>query len=155
MAPLAVPVAIVTVKGNKNIDVIQVGAYSENIVSVLQSMGLNYVVTQKKIYCDQKELMAGCERAKKVILCAASDGSVIVGSLSGPTVKFFELNRQREVGTIASVDIFSRNGAIYSMSNGKLVENYFTAIGDKMIHRVNEIENVSAYTATVHEGCVS
>lgn len=154
VAPLVVPAAITIVKGNKQVDVIQVAAYSENIVSVLQSMGLNYVVTHKKVYCDQKELMAGCERAKKVLLCTASDGSIIVGSLSGPTVKFFELNRQREVGTVASTDIFARNGSIYSMSNGKLVENYFTAMGDKMIHRVNEIENVSAYTAVVHDGCV-
>ena len=154
IAPLVVPAPIVIVKGNKNVDVIEVAAYSENVLHVLQSMGINYVVTQKKVYCGAKELMFGCDKAKKVLLCAASDGSIIVGSLAGQEVKFVELNRQRDVGTIASTDIFTRNGAIYSVSNGKLVENCFTALGDKMIHRIKEVENISEYTAVVYDGCV-
>jgi hypothetical protein len=154
LAPLTVPAAIVTIKGNNQIDVIQVAAYSENIVSVIQSMGLNHVVTTKKIYCDDKELMSGCEKVRKTLLCPASDGTIIVASLSGTKVTFTELNRQREVGTIASKDIFVRNNCVYTMSgNGKLVKNKFTAMGDRIIHRVNEIENVSVYATTVYEGC--
>jgi hypothetical protein len=155
MAPLTVPAAIITIKGNNQVDVIQIAAYSENVVSVIQSMGLNYVVTTKKVYCDQKELMNGRERVKKTVLCPASDGTIIVGSLLGNKVTFNELHRQREIGTIASQDIFVRNNCVYTVSgNGKFVENFFTAMGDKIIHRVNEIENVSIYTTTACNGCL-
>jgi hypothetical protein len=155
IAPLTVPAQIVTVKGNNQIDVIQVGAFPEHVVNAWQFMGMNYVVTTKKVYCDQKELMSGCERAKKTVLCSASDGTVIVASLAGPRVTFTELNRQRAVGTIASTELIARNGCIYTISgNGKLVENSFTGIGDKIIHRVNEVENISVYTTTAYDGCI-
>lgn len=155
MMPLAVPPTIVIVKGNKTVDVTQVGAYPENVLNVLQMMGMNYVITTKKIYIDQKELMDGCEKVKKVLLCSATDGTVIVGSLSDTTVTFIELNRKRIVGTISSNDIFVRNNCIYTVSSkGKLIENSFSSIGDKVIHRILEIENVSVNTTKIFEGCV-
>jgi hypothetical protein len=153
LAPLTVPTAIVTIKGTNQIDVIQSAAYSENVVNVFQFMGMTHAVTTKKVYCEDKELMNGCDKVKKTLLCSASDGTVIVASLSGTKVTFTELNRQRFVGTIESKDIFVRNGCIYTISgNGKLVQNKFTAMGDKIIHRITEVENVSIYTTTIHEG---
>ena len=154
IAPLAVPAQIVTVKGNNKIDVIQMAAYSDNIAHVLQIMGINYVTTHKHVYANDKELARDCEKSKKVLVFPASDGTPITARLLGMRVTFNELHRQREVGSISTTDMFERNGAIYTVSNGKLVENSFTAFGDKMVHRANEVENVSVYAATVYEGCV-
>jgi hypothetical protein len=155
LAPLTVPPAIVTVKGTNKVDVIQVAAYSENVVSVLQIMGVNYVVTSKKVYSGDNELMYGCDRAKKTLLCSSTDGSPVVATLMGDKVTFLELNKQKELGTISSRNMFARNGCIYTIGgNGKLVENSFTSIGNAVIHRINEIENVSALTTKVFDGCV-
>ena len=154
-APLVVPSAIITVKGNNQIDVIQMGAWPENVMNVFQSMGINYVATKKKVYCDQSERMAGIDKARKTLLCSATDGSVIAAMLTGSRVVFTTVNNQTEIGTIGSPDIFARNSCIYSVSNnGKLVENQFTAIGNRVIHRVSEIENVSAYTTKIYDGCI-
>lgn len=153
VAPLTVPAPIITIKGNSQMDVIQGRSYGENIVSVIQSMGLNYAVTTRKIYCDDKELFTGCDKFKKVLLCPASDGTIIVATLLNNKVTFTDLIRQQVVGTIDSTGMISRNGCIYTVSNGKFVENRFTSFGGKIIHRITEIENVSALTTTIWNGC--
>lgn len=152
--PVTVPTQIVVVTGNNNIDVTQVAAYADDVVSLFQFSGMNHVVTHKKIYIDQKEMWDGCDKVKKTLLCPASDGTIILATQMGTKVTFTELVRQKVVDTISSPDSFARNGCIYTVTNGKLVENRFTAFGDKIIHRLNEVENVSIYSATVYEGCV-
>jgi len=39
-----------------------------------------------------------------------------------------------------------------SVNNGKLIENSFTALGAKLVHRILEVENVSVYSTTMFEG---
>lgn len=154
IAPTVVPAPIVTIKGNNNIEVTQTAAYSEDILMVIQSMGLNYVVTKKRIYRDNQELFNGCEKFKKVLVCPASDGTIVMATLQNNTVTFTDLIRQSVLGTIASVGMFLRNNCIYTVNGNKLVENKFTVIGNKIIHRISELENVSALTAVMWDGCV-
>jgi len=154
IAPTVVPAPIVTIKGNSQIDVTQVGSYGETVITLIHSMGMNYVVTKKKIYCEDKELFNGCDKYKKVLLCPATDGTIIVASLLNNTVTFTDLIRQQVIGTISSSSMIFRNGCIYTMNNGKFIENRFTAIGNKLIHRINEIENVSTLSSVVYDGCV-
>lgn len=155
MVPLKVPTQIVTVKGNNTVDVIQFSAYGEDVVNLQQIMGMNYVITTKKIYADHKEMMDGCDKVKKTLLCSATDGTIVVASLVGNTVTFTELVRKKVIGTISSNNMFFRNNCIYTVStNGKLIENNFMVVGDKVIHRIIEIENVSIHTTKFYEGCL-
>lgn len=154
VAPIVVPPPIVTVKGNNTIEVTQTAAYSENILTVIQTMGLNYVVTKKKIYRDNQELFNGCEKFRKVLLCPSSDGTVIVASLVNNVVTFTDLVRQQVVGTINSKGMIFRNNCIYTVSGNKLVENKFTAMGNKIIHRIAELEQTSALTTVIWNGCI-
>jgi hypothetical protein len=116
-------------------------------------MGLNYVVTERKIYCDDKELFDGCNKYKKTLLCPASDGTIVVASLLNNKITFTDLIRQEIVGTISSPGIFYRNNCIYTITNGKCVENKFTSFGNRIIHRITEVENVSTLTTTIWDGC--
>lgn len=157
IAPLTIPASIITVTGNNSkIEVIQVVAFSEKIVLLKQIMGINYVVTSKKVYSgSDKELFDGCEKFKKTLICSSSDGTPIMANLSGNRVAFTELSNKREIGTISSSNnIIERNGCIYTVSNGKVVENMFTSFGNKIIHRISEIDNISTYTSTIYEGCI-
>lgn len=153
IAPTKVPTQIITIQGTNNIDVTQTAAFSENVVSLTKMMGMNYVVTTKKVYCDNKEFMTGLDKFKKTVLCPASDGTVIVATLLNNQVIFTELIRQRVVGTIASTDIIVRNDCVHTIYGGKLTENSFSAVGDKIFHRATELENVSIYTTKTYEGC--
>ena len=151
--PLTVPAPIVNITGNKEIEITQTDSYSENIRSVIQSMGLNYVITDKKIYCNGKELFDGCNRFKKVLLCPSSDGTMVMATLLNDIVTFTELIRQQVVGSITSKGMIFRNKCIYTVNNGKLVENRFTTTGNRILHRITEIENVSSLTTVMYDGC--
>jgi len=150
--PLTVPAPIITIKGNNKIDVTQVSSYSENILSVYQFMGIDYVITHKHVYAGPNKPLMNVGKAKKVLVCPASDGTMIGASLLDNKVTFTELNTGIVIGTITSKDMFTRNEIIYTVTNGKLVENYFTTLNNKVIHRIAEIENVSSLTTTIYEG---
>jgi hypothetical protein len=153
MQPICVPTQIIIVKGTDKLAVVEVGVYSAHVLSVIQSMGVNYVVTKTHIYADKKEIIAW-DKAQKVILCPANDGTMISATLKGTTVSFADMKSGVPFGSIQSKDVFQRNGAFYTMAAGKLIENSFTCLGTKIIHRVKELENVSQLTAKMYDGCV-
>jgi hypothetical protein len=91
---------------------------------------------------------------KKVLLVPSSDGTMVAASLLGTRVTFTDLNTGVVIDTIGSTDMMVRNGSIYTTSNGKLVENSFTTLGNRTVHRILEVENVSQFSATLYDGCV-
>ncbi len=153
LMPLTVPAPIINITGNKEIEITQVASYSERIHSVIQSMGMNYVVSAKKIYRNDQELYSGCERYKKVLLCPASDGTIVMAILMNNMVTFIDLIRQQTLGTTSSSNMFFRNNCIYTIHNGKLAENKFTTMGNRILHRITEIENVSELSTVMYNGC--
>lgn len=152
-APIAVPTAIIVIKGTDKLEVVEIATYPEPVLWVCQFMGVNYVVTRSHVYSGTNET-AALGRAKKVLLCQAADGTIIVATQIGTRINFTELIRGDMVGSINSTGMFARNGAIYTVVNGKLAENTFTRLSNRLVHRVNEIENVSNFTATIYEGCI-
>lgn len=149
--PLLVPTQIVTLKGTDKLDVIEISAYPDAVTSVYQFMGIYYVVTKSGIYANKKNI--GNYKAKKALLACANDGAPILATQDGLTVSFSEIGRPA-FGTIQSKDMFSRNGLIYTVTNGKMIENSFKSFGTKMIHTINAIENVSVTTSQIYDGCV-
>lgn len=152
MAPVVTPSQIIIVTGNDKIDVIEILSYPDHVVHMSQFMGVNYVITKTHIYADKKEIHPIDKR--KVLVCSASDGTMVSATLSGTKVHFNDLLTGVEFGSINSKDMFVRNGCIYTVSGGKVIENSFTCLGTKIIHRATEIENVSQFSATMYDGCI-
>jgi hypothetical protein len=153
LAPVAVPTTAVIINSTKQLEVNEVVAYPGTLLDVINLFGINYAITKSNIFVKGSSL-ADCSKAKKTLLCAASDGTAVIASLSGTSVSFRELNKGTEIGTIASNGMFARNGCIYTIANGKMIENSFTSMGSKIIHRVAELENISTLTSKAYEGCV-
>ena len=153
MAPITVPTQIITIQGTDKLTVVEVATYSSNVLYVIQHMGINYAVTKTHICADKKE-MIGWDKAQKVLLCPAPDGTIISATLKGTIVSFADIKSGVPFGTIQSKDVFQRNNAFYTMSAGKLIENTFTTFGNKTIHKVAELENVSQLTSTMYNGCI-
>lgn len=155
IAPIVVPAAIITIKGTDRIDVIPLPeSYVGNIASVFEFLGIKYVITHKIVYGGKNELMRDCDKVKKTLVAPASDGTMTAATLSGTKVSFYELNTNRLIDTLSSTDLFQRNNCYYTVTNGRLVENSFTTMGTKIIHRINEVENISNYSATIYDGCI-
>lgn len=151
--PLGVPAAFVTVSGTDQLQVTEVAAYPDPVMGVFEFSGVRYVVTKKAIYREKKEMFS-FGKLRKVLLCAATDGNIIAASRSGTKVDFWEALSGVPVGSIAGADFFARNEAIYTVVNGKLVENSFRRLGTKITHRILEVENVSMLTTTLYDGCL-
>jgi hypothetical protein len=151
-APVLVPTQIVMIKGTDKLTVAEIIAYSDDITAVHNFMGVYYVVTKKHIYAGKKEI--GKVTGKRNLVCNANDGSPIIATQDGNRVVFNELTSDVPVGTVGGKDMFARNGAIYTIANGKMVENSFNAFGDKIIHKCKELENVSVTSAKLYDGCV-
>lgn len=150
--PLLVPTQVVTIKGTDKITVSEVIAFPDAISSVHQFMGVYYVTTKKHIYAGKKEI--GKVDGKKALVCNATDGTAIIANQTTNKVIFTEITSPTPIGTINSTDMFVRNNAIYTITNAKMVENSFSAFGNKIIHRIAELENVSTVSAKMYNGCV-
>ena len=152
-APLLVPTQIVTIKGTDKLDVQEIAAYADNIMAIYSMMGIYYVATKTHIYANTKEI--GRHNAKKILLASASDGTLVTAQQSlSNKIEFRILTQSDPVGTAQSNEMFARNNAFYTMSKGKLIENSFTAFGNKMVHRAKEVENLSTISAKIYDGCV-
>ena len=153
MQPICVPTQIIIVKGTDKLAVVEVVAYTSHVLFVIQSMGVNYAVTKTHIYADKKEILSW-DKAQKVILCPATDGTMVSATLKGTTVYFADMKSGVPFGSIQSKDVFQRNRAFYTTAGGKLVQNSFTCLGTKIVHRTLELENVSQLTAKIYDGCI-
>jgi len=151
--PLLVPTQVITITGTDKLSVSEVAAYGDSIQCIANIMGMYYVATKTHIYANQKEI--GHHNAKHILLASASDGTLITAQQDvNNKITFQELTKPDAVGTATSANMFARNNAFYTISRGKLVENSFTAFGNKMVHRVKEVENLSVNSATIYDGCV-
>lgn len=151
--PTLVPTQIVTINGTDKLSVHEIAVYADSIQSIANIMGMYYVATKKSIYVNQKEI--GQHTAKRILLASASDGTLVTAQQDiGNKITFRELTKADPVGTAVSDGMFVRNNAFYTVGRGKLVENSFTAFGNKIVHRVKEVENLSVHSATMYDGCV-
>jgi hypothetical protein len=151
--PLLVPTQIITITGTDKLNVEQVANCSSDIISVQQLLGVNYIVTKKFLYSGNNKVRDN-NINQKVLFCPVAGGSMMTATKRGQTVEFAELNTNSKIETINSPDIFERNGAIYTVTNRSLIENTFSTIGTKIIHRIKSVENVSEVSAKMYDGCV-
>lgn len=150
--PMAMPAAMVMIKGNAAIDVTQVAAYSGQVEDIYRFMGVDFVVTKTEVTSRGRK-MGEVERHTRVTLTQASDGTVVLGKLLANQVTFSDLMKGINIGTVEAHAVFVRNGAIYTVGHGKLIENTFMTFGGKTVHKITELENVSQ-NSKAYIGCV-
>jgi hypothetical protein len=151
--PMLVPTQVITIQGTDKLSVSEVAAYDSHIMAVTTIMGIYYVATKTHIYANKKEI--GTHNAKKILMCSASDGTLMTAQQDNSNkVSFRELTKADPCGTSSSTEMFTRNNAFYTIGKSKLIENSFTAFGNKMVHRVKEVANLSAISAKMYDGCI-
>ena len=151
--PMLVPTQIITIQGTDKLQVEEVAAYDSHILAVATVMGVYYVATKTHIYANKKEI--GTHNVKKILLCSASDGTVLTAQQDNSNrVVFRDLTKADPVGTALSNEMFARNNAFYTIGKGKLMENSFAAFGNKIVHRTKEVENLSSISTKMYDGCI-
>jgi hypothetical protein len=151
--PLLVPTQIITITGTDKLGVDQVASCGSPILWVQQILGVNYVVTKNSLYSGNNSVRLH-NGTNKVVFCPAAGGSVVTATKAGGLVEFSELYTDVQIESLRSPDVFERNGAIYTVTNGALIESSFVPVGTKLVHRSKSVENISNLSAKMYEGCV-
>jgi hypothetical protein len=157
ITPIKVPQqAVVMLASTAHFEVTQEHNFPASILSVLNLFGTYYVVTPKAIYTTRTDapIMTGLEFFPKTLLCETDQQLPIVAQQTPYSQVLFRQHNGVQIGTIAAMNMFYRNGCIYTYSGTKLVQNRFTNFGSALIHRAEHIENVSELTTKMFDGCV-
>jgi len=135
------------IEGTGDFTVTLFAEYDENILGAYNFMGVDYAVTDKHVY----KGTATCPvdvLGYKTVLCEASNMIPIIGKLKGGMLDFNTLSGE-SLGNVAAVDIMYKNGAIYSLNDGKIFEHRFEQFSGKIIHQnrvaCNALENATKF----------
>lgn len=153
--PLLVPTQIITITGTDKLSVLQVASYGSDIISVQQFYGLNYVVTKTGLYKENNKIR-DFNGNKQVLFAPVAGGSAVTATRMGDTIEFTEADTDVHVGKMKSHGMFARNECVYTVTNGKLIQNGFMPMGknNSAVHYWKELENVSNISAKIYDGCV-
>ena len=109
---------------------------NESIQNIFFLNNNRYVMTSKGIYDNNKDKIVAFNKPLKSILigmCEVFGENPLVVYLKNLKAEFFDLNN-RSLSSIKAEDMMGYNGLIYTINNGKLIENFFEKFG-KIIHQ--------------------
>lgn len=131
---VVIPISIPTIQHiiNALFEVNKVLELTENINSVFNFMGVNYLVGTNNIYKNEVKLPLDINGADNILFCESGDISPIVATLRDNKVTFSS-EMGIKVGEIMAKSMMYRNGCIYSVFNGNITENSFTKMGSRTV----------------------
>ena len=125
----------------------------ENIRSTFNFMGINYIAGKYALYKEKATLPVSVDSSDKVIFCESSNISPVVGLLRDEMLTIKECNGT-EVGVMAANGAMYRNGCIYSFYDGKLTENSFTRMNNKVMHKTRFAAQVGGISTKAYDGVI-
>jgi len=125
---------------------------TEKILNIFNFMGVDYIVGEKHLY-KANALLPHDIKGYKTLLCESSDMSPVICKLKDELLTFEDMS-SKKVGSINASQIMYRNGAIYSVYDGKLMENTFAKFSNKLIHKTRLAANVLDLSTKVFDGVV-
>ena len=104
-----------------------------------------YVRTSKAIY-DRKNkkvvTFTGAMKSAQIGMCDVFGEDPLVVYLKNLKAEFYDLNN-RSISTIRAEDMMGYNGLIYTINNGRLVENFFEKF-EKVVHQTKMVCKISS-----------
>jgi hypothetical protein len=153
-APAPVPKQIIALKSSDQLTITDYIKLScKHIYHAFRMFGFEYYATDAGVFMGDKFIFK-TPPAEKIQLANTSNGYLIVSTFKNNKCEFYDYRSTAKIGSIQSDNIFARNNCIYSISNGKLIENSFKVYGDKIVHIPTEIENISEISSQMFDGCI-
>lgn len=147
-----VPTHDIFIEGTEDFVTEEILSIGEKILSVFNFMGTDYIIGTKHLYKEHATLPNDIE-GHKVLFCESSDMKPIVCKLKNELLTFEDIGTL-QISSIKASQMMYRNGAIYSVYDGKLTENTFERIGVKILHKVRVSANVLDLSTKVFDGVV-
>lgn len=147
-----IPVPEIVVESTEDFVVEPYVTLNEKILSIFNFMGTNYVVGEKHLFKENIVLPSDAQGCK-VLFCESNDMTPIVCKLKDELLIFEDIGT-KQIGSIDASQMMYRNGAIYSVGNGKLIENSFDKIMGKIVHKMRVAANVLDLSTKVFDGVI-
>lgn len=133
-----------TITSKGDFTVKEVFQVNEPIRNIFFFNNKRYVMTHKAIYDQNKDKVATFHKPLKstlVGMCEAYGTDPLIVYFKNLKAEFFDLNN-RSISDIKAEDIMGYNGFIYTINNGRLVENHFEKF-KKVIHTTKTVCKIS------------
>ena len=126
---------------------------AETILDAFSFMGVNYMIGKDNVYKGKAKLPISLNNSKKVLMCESNGVAPVVCMLKDGMVSICDDNG-KDVSKISAEDMMYRNGCIYTVYDGKLIENSFTRFGDKTVHGTRMALSVMDLSTQVFDGVI-
>lgn len=122
------------INSNSKFDVKDYGIYDSNIRHTYDFNNMLYVLTENRVYSGKRELFRLNRKYNKMELCNVLGEDPLLAYAELDNIIFEDKNRN-QIGKIHGTDLMQLNGAIYTVTNGNLMENTFLKIGQGVFHK--------------------
>ena len=150
---LAIPMTFNVVSANAMFELSEHFVFQENVKTVFNFMGINFASCADKVLKEKAILPVSINSSDKVIFCESSGIAPVVGTVQNGKLTICECNGAN-VGEISASAAMYRNGCIYSIHEGKLIENSFINLGEKIIHRTRLAAQVMNLSTKMFDGVI-
>ena len=151
-APIIVT-AFNIISSNADFEVSLIETCSDPILDIFVNMGVNYFICKDKVFKGKSELPVDVKGFEKVLICESKNSFPVVCKLKEDKL-IVETEKGESVGSIFANDIMYKNGKIYSVGNGKLMENTFISLGKKTVLASKIVGNVLDLSTKVFDGVI-
>lgn len=155
-AAVALPPQVVTLRTSSRFTISEVHNYGTDIISVHYLYGVEYTITKKGIYINRgnHKFPLTAKNPKEMVCESDTPNSPVFAYSDGGNDMVFRTGYSVIGDAAINNGYFYRNGAIYTVAHGTMVENTFTTMGSNIGLRATVVENVSELTTKVFDGLV-
>jgi hypothetical protein len=139
------------ITGNEQFVVSKITEYSDPILGYYFLNGFMYVVTKEGIHLGTRNIK-NLSSLPKAISLAGIPGSNPVIAIKYDKKLIFEDFSGKKIGEIAANQAMHFNGNIYTVYNGRMIENSFSFGGQNILHLTKPISNIFEPATKLHNG---
>ena len=149
--PIVAPVQMKILKSTNKMNLTDIFVCSEPIKRVYSFIGVKWYISEHFLWKDGKKIR-DIDSNKRTYLCKQGNGTLpilVQYDKKSKHVVFEDINSRESIAKIDVEGVFESNSNIYSMQNGAIYFNKFTNIGNKTLHSLQQIAQVSCLSSKI------
>jgi hypothetical protein len=123
----------------------------QDIRELFDVLGVKYFAGDDGVYKESAKLSIDVTGVRKTLFATTTAATPVVALLKHGEVEFNGINNEH-IESMYADDIMSRNGNIYSVSEGKLYEHSFNVRGNRYVHNFRFVCSVMANSVRMYDG---
>ena len=145
------PVQPTLITGNEQFIVSKISEYPDTILGYYFLSGFMHVITKKGIYLGTRKIKDLSSLPKAISLAGISGSDPVITIKYDKKLSFEDLSGKK-VGEISANQAMHFNGNIYSIYNGRMIENSFVLGGKNILHATKPISNIFESATKLYSG---